>query len=116
MLGLSALASGVAIGLSVTIPIGPMAILCIHRTLNAGIRAGISTGAGASTVQVAYTSLVLLGFQHVGPFLSENREVMGLASAAIRCSSPGASSGDPVCGDCALRGSRAVRSPCTPPG
>jgi threonine/homoserine/homoserine lactone efflux protein len=83
MLGVSSIATGVAIGLSVTVPVGPMAILCIQRTLNDGLKAGISTGAGATTVQVAYASLVLLGFQHAAVFLEGNRLAMGIASAAL---------------------------------
>ena len=69
MIDLSALASGAVIGLSIAAPVGPMAILCINRSLNAGVTAGISTGAGASTVHTTYASVVLLSLRHVGPFL-----------------------------------------------
>ena len=83
MSGLTALASGTLIGLSIAAPVGPMAILCINRTLNAGIKAGISTGAGASTVQAAYASVVLLGLQHLGPFLASCRPVLNATSAGL---------------------------------
>jgi putative LysE/RhtB family amino acid efflux pump len=53
-----------------------MAILCMNRTLNAGIKAGISTGAGASTVHAAYASVVLIGLQQLGPLLASCRPVM----------------------------------------
>ncbi|MDO9712596.1 LysE family translocator [Paracraurococcus lichenis] len=83
MVGSSTLASGVVIGLSIAAPVGPMAILCINRTLNAGIKAGISTGAGASTVTVAYASAVLLGLQQIGPFLAIHRPLMSTISAGL---------------------------------
>jgi putative LysE/RhtB family amino acid efflux pump len=83
MSGLSAVASGTLIGLSIAAPVGPMALLCINRTLNAGIKAGISTGAGASTVHAVYASVVLLGLQQLGPLLASCRPGMSAASAGL---------------------------------
>lgn len=83
MLNSSFLVSGVVIGLSIAVPVGPMAILCINRTLQSGMKAGISTGAGASTVQAAYASAVMLGLQQIGPFLAENRPLLTSFSAAL---------------------------------
>ena len=83
MAELSALASGAVIGLSIAAPVGPMAILCINRTLKSGIKAGISTGAGASTIHAAYASVVLLGVQQVGPLLASYRPVMSVVSAGV---------------------------------
>lgn len=83
MVGSFTLTSGVVIGLAIAAPIGPMAILCINRTLSAGIKAGISTRAGASTVTVAYASAVLLGLQQIGPFLATHRPLMGTVSAGL---------------------------------
>jgi threonine/homoserine/homoserine lactone efflux protein len=54
-----------------------------QRTLSAGIKAGISTGAGASTVQVAYASVVLLGLQQLGPILAGCRPIMSTISAGL---------------------------------
>lgn len=81
MIWFSALASGAVIGLSIAAPVGPMAILCINRTLNAGITAGVSTGAGASSVTTAYASVAILGLQQ--PFMVSYRPAMGLASAVL---------------------------------
>lgn len=83
MQDISALISGAAIGLSIAAPIGPMAILCINRSVNAGIIAGISTGAGASTVHATYASVVLFGLRHIAPFLAHYRLAMSGASAAL---------------------------------
>lgn len=83
MIALSALISGVVIGLSIAAPVGPMVILCINRTLKAGIKAGISTGAGASTVASAYASVVLLGLQQVRPLLASCRPVTSVISAGL---------------------------------
>ena len=63
------LLTGLAAGLSVAAPVGPMALLCIQRTLRSGLAAGLSTGLGAVTVNVAYATIVLLGLQQAMPLL-----------------------------------------------
>ena len=79
----SALASGVVIGLAVSVPVGPMAILCMNRTLEGGIKSGISTGAGATTVLLAYAVTVLLGLRQVEPWLAAHRAALSLLAAAL---------------------------------
>jgi threonine/homoserine/homoserine lactone efflux protein len=83
MTDLGDLASGAAIGLSIAAPIGPMAILCINRSVNAGIAAGICTGAGASTVHATYASVVLFGLRQVTPFLAHYRLAMSVVSTGV---------------------------------
>ena len=83
MIEVSALASGAVIGLSIAAPVGPMALLCINRTLKVGIKAGIRTGAGASTVHAGYASVVLLGLQQAQPILATCRPVMSVLSAGL---------------------------------
>lgn len=80
---ITAIFSGAGIGLAITVPVGPMAILCVNRTLNGGLLAGLSTGAGASTVQAAYAGVVLLGLQQVGPFVATNRGLIALFAALL---------------------------------
>ena len=53
--------AGVGVGLAVAVPIGPMGVLCIQRTLAFGLVAGLATGLAAATVQVAYGLLAVLG-------------------------------------------------------
>jgi threonine/homoserine/homoserine lactone efflux protein len=52
---------GVEIGLAVAVPIGPMGLLCIQRTLSFGLVAGLMTGLAAATVQVAYSTIAVAG-------------------------------------------------------
>jgi len=53
--------SGFAVGIAVAAPIGPMGLLCIQRTLATGMRAGLATGLGASTVHGLYGAAAVLG-------------------------------------------------------
>jgi threonine/homoserine/homoserine lactone efflux protein len=73
--------AGAAIGLSVAAPIGPMGLLCINRTLARGVSTGISTGAGASTVQAGYGAVVLSGMHQVGPTLTKYSSTLSLLAA-----------------------------------
>lgn len=82
-MGMSSFLSGVTIGLMITVPIGPMSILCIQRALVFGAATGIATGLGAATVLVTYTACALLG---LGPAL---RPVLGMDEATISAVSAG---------------------------
>ena len=47
-----ALMAEASIGLAIAAPIGPMAIIVVRRTLMGGFLAGMTTGAGASTIHL----------------------------------------------------------------
>ncbi|WP_338665262.1 LysE family transporter [Pararoseomonas sp. SCSIO 73927] len=58
---MTALLLGASVGLSIAAPIGPAAVLCIERTLAAGITRGLATGFGVATVHLAYGALAIAG-------------------------------------------------------
>ncbi|HEY8564687.1 MAG TPA: LysE family transporter [Beijerinckiaceae bacterium] len=60
-IAITALLTGIGVGLSVAVPVGPMSVLCMQRTLSAGLAAGLATGLGAATVHLAYGSAAALG-------------------------------------------------------
>ena len=66
------LLAGLMVGFAIAVPIGPMGLLCIQRTLVFGMKVGVSTGLGAATVNVAYGSVVLLGLNTVVPWRCAN--------------------------------------------
>lgn len=59
----SAFHAGFGVGLAIAVPIGPMGLLCIQRTLAAGIGAGVMTGLGAATVHAAYGGAAIIGIK-----------------------------------------------------
>lgn len=75
-----ALLTGLVIGLSVAVPIGPMGLLCIQRTLSSGLRVGVSTGLGAATVNVLYGALIILSLDSLGPLLAQGGRLLNFAS------------------------------------
>lgn len=50
-----------AIGLFIAVPVGPIGMLCIQRSLNRGFRAGFATGMGAACADAVYGLLGALG-------------------------------------------------------
>ncbi|MFC0407330.1 LysE family translocator [Roseomonas elaeocarpi] len=72
--------TGMLIGCSIAIPIGPMGLLCIRRTLAWGMPAGISSGLGAATVNLLHGTLVLLGMGAAVPWLSQDSGTLHMFS------------------------------------
>jgi threonine/homoserine/homoserine lactone efflux protein len=60
-MSLATFLAGVGVGLAVAVPIGPMGVLCIQRTLAFGLVAGLATGLGAATVHLTFGSVAALG-------------------------------------------------------
>ena len=58
---MSALLSGLAAGFAVAMPVGPIGVLCIKRSLKDGFAFGLATGLGAATADASYGLLVALG-------------------------------------------------------
>lgn len=55
------LARGLAIGLAIAAPVGPIGALCIRRTLVDGRLIGLATGLGAATADGAYGAVAAFG-------------------------------------------------------
>ena len=63
---------GLAIGILVSAPMGPIGVLCIQRTLNKGRWSGFVTGLGASISDLGYAVLTGLGMSIVIDFIETN--------------------------------------------
>ena len=60
---------GLAIGILISAPMGPVGILCIQRTLDKGRHAGFYTGVGASISDLFYCLLTGFGLSFIEEFL-----------------------------------------------
>lgn len=74
---------GLAIGILVSAPMGPVGILCIQRTLDRGRKTGLYTGIGASASDFIYCLLTGLGLAFIEDFLERNRDVIQLVGSAV---------------------------------
>jgi len=74
---------GILIGLFVSIPLGPIGMLCVQRTLNRGRRYGIATGLGATTSDLIYTIIALFFIGFVVDFLEDKKLIIQITGSII---------------------------------
>src|SRR5215213_199522 len=97
----SYLPCGIVIGLSVAAPIGPMALLCIRRTLAHGRVVGLVSGVGVATADAVYGAVAAFGLTSISSFLVDIQDTMRLGGG--RGERVGSSAGGRrLCGICAL--------------
>ena len=65
----SYLLKGLVIGFSLALPVGPIALLCIRRTLARGPAAGVVSGMGAATADGVYGLIAGFGITFISNFL-----------------------------------------------
>ena len=74
---------GVAIGLAIAAPVGPIGVLCIRRTLAEGRLAGFVTGLGAATADTVYGAVAAFGLTAVSAFLVSQQDWLRLIGGAF---------------------------------
>lgn len=74
---------GVAIGMLISAPMGPVGMLCIQRTLDKGRRAGFFTGVGAALSDLFYCLLTGFGLSFIEEFLKENSDIIQLVGSGV---------------------------------
>ncbi|HLI91130.1 MAG TPA: LysE family transporter [Ktedonobacteraceae bacterium] len=65
---------GLLPGLSIAAVVGPMSILCIHRTLDRGQRYGLVSGLGIATADGVYGSVAAFGLTVIASFLINQQQ------------------------------------------
>lgn len=73
----------ILIGLSIAMPIGPIATLLIKNSLERGFKSGLAVGLGAALVEGIYSFIAASGFTFVAKFLSEYLDEMKLVCATL---------------------------------
>ena len=76
-------AKGIAIGVAVAAPVGPVGLLCIQRTLEDGLRVGVSTGLGAALADTIFGALAAYGLASVSHLLMAHRDALRLVGAVV---------------------------------
>ena len=77
------LIKGLIIGLLVSVPLGPIGVLCIQRTLNKGRRSGFISGLGASSADTIFALVASLGLTIVINFVREQQQYFQIAGGLI---------------------------------
>jgi threonine/homoserine/homoserine lactone efflux protein len=78
---LESLLKGYIIGLMVSIPLGPMGIMVIQRSLGKGRASGFVSGLGAASADVLFSLIAVLGVGFVIDFIENHRFVFQIAGS-----------------------------------
>lgn len=76
---------GIFIGLMVSIPLGPMGVLIIQKTLSKGRLAGFVAGMGAATADTFYAITAAFGFGFIVTFIESQKFWIQLIASIILC-------------------------------
>ena len=74
---------GVVIGFSIAMPVGPIGVLCIRRTLAEGRLSGLFTGLGAAAADAVYGAIAALGLTALTDALVEGQTWIRLVGGAF---------------------------------
>jgi threonine/homoserine/homoserine lactone efflux protein len=80
---LDLLLRGVLAGLAIAIPVGPVNVLCISRTIANGRRAGLASGLGAATADTIYGAIAGFSISLIINFLVEEKFWIRLVGGAL---------------------------------
>lgn len=79
------LLKGIAMGIAIAAPVGPIALLCIRRTLAQGRLIGLATGFGAATADGLYGMVAAFGLTALSDLLVNNTNFLQLMGGIFLC-------------------------------
>jgi len=74
---------GLIIGFLIAVPVGPVGVLCIQRTLNEGKKSGLISGLGAASADAVYGFVAAFGISLVSDFLAEHQLWLRIVSGVF---------------------------------
>lgn len=83
MVELGYLLRGVWIGLLIAVPVGPIGLLCIHRTIANGRLVGFASGLGAATADMLYGFVAAFGLTLLTGFLMSHLDWVRMGGAVF---------------------------------
>lgn len=78
---LSLFIPGIIAGITLAAPVGPISLLCIHRTIANGRLHGIFSGLGVATADSFYAAVAFLGLTAVSGFIIGHQALFRLIAA-----------------------------------
>ena len=74
---------GFVVGMCASMPVGPIAILVVQKTMSKGRQAGFVSGLGASVVDTMYATIALFALAFAQKFIEEHENIIFLVGGAI---------------------------------
>jgi threonine/homoserine/homoserine lactone efflux protein len=78
-------AKGLLIGLAIAVPVGPVGVLCVIRSVMEGITEGFVSALGVATADAAGATAALLGLSLISGFLASQQVWFRLAGGIFLC-------------------------------
>lgn len=76
---------GIIIGFLIAMPVGPIGVLCIRRTLAEGRLSGMASGLGAATADACYGCLSGFGLTFITGALTAHQDWLQSVGGAVLC-------------------------------
>jgi threonine/homoserine/homoserine lactone efflux protein len=77
------LLKGIILGLTVSMPLGPIGIILINRTIKRGMLSGFFSGLGLASADTLLALLAALGFTVIISFINQQRFIISLIAGLI---------------------------------
>lgn len=77
------LLNGFIIGLTASIPLGPVGLICIQKTLNGRLKNGIASGLGAASADTFFAIVAAFGISAVHNFIEAQQLYLRIAGGII---------------------------------
>ena len=74
---------GVIVGFLASIPLGPVGVLCIQRTINKGRLSGLFSGMGSATVDAFFALVAAFGLTYIINFIEEQQFYIQLIGGGV---------------------------------
>jgi threonine/homoserine/homoserine lactone efflux protein len=76
-------AKGAGIGFVIAAPVGPVGVLCVHRTLRHGRLAGLVAGLGAAAGDAVYGAVAAFGLTLVSEWLLQHEQIVRIVGGGF---------------------------------
>lgn len=76
------LSKAAGLGLLLAVPVGPIGLLCLRRSLTVGTAAGMAIGLGAATADAVYAGIAAFAMGIAAPFISGS-SWLGIAGGVV---------------------------------
>ncbi|MEZ0576511.1 LysE family translocator [Halodesulfovibrio aestuarii] len=74
---------GLLIGLTIAAPVGPVGVLCIHRTLKYGKLVGVISGLGAASADLFYGAVAAFGLVAITNLITDSSNIIKLVGGIL---------------------------------
>lgn len=83
MLDLALIATGMAVGVGVNAPVGPVNVMCIHRAIKNGPTSAMAAGVGAWIADVVFAAAAAFGVTAISNFVEGHLAVIKVVGGAV---------------------------------